>query len=94
MSEDIWDPEHDWILQFEKLLNPTNQGRTTEKKTKTCHKHYEKITHQSSDLDYSEYFRVPQIFRNFMVLAKFVDFALNAYFLIDGIFENLLQLFQ
>ena len=51
MSEDIWDPEHDWILQFEKLLNPS-------KPTKTCHKHYEKITHQSSDLDDSKCFRV------------------------------------
>ena len=51
MSEDIWDPEHDWILQFEKLLNPS-------KPAKTCHKHYEKITHQSSDLDDSKCFRV------------------------------------
>ena len=23
-SQDIWDPEHDWILQFEKLLKSSN----------------------------------------------------------------------
>ena len=22
-NEQIWDPEHDWILQFERLLKPT-----------------------------------------------------------------------